>query len=147
MTGDQSPASESLAVSPTAQFIACTQCVYWKRLGPRGGLCRRHGPRPGSEPSGLSHWPETQLTDGCGAGALIGAEPTALVHCESCQFWRKVGSGEGLFPTDKHEESAAWWLHARYCKLHAPLPGPDIAPQAFWLATNAHDGCGDGQLT
>jgi hypothetical protein len=48
--------------------VSCAQCVYWRQMPGRAGLCRRRAPDSALRAEEVAHWPQTQPEQGCGVG-------------------------------------------------------------------------------
>lgn len=127
--------------------IACAGCGFWRRAGTTAGTCRRYAPAPGDSPAEVTHWPETEAVDGCGEGIAVAALAHALVACHDCRYWRQPAGGHGIHPVDQRDVRERWWQQAGYCARHAPRPSEAPGHRGLWRATNAHDGCAEGETT
>lgn len=118
----------------------CSQCLYWRLLLPKEGLCQRNAPEA-DDAEQIAHWPETHSDQWCGAFQTAGSA-RLLTHCGDCRFWRRPSNG--FEPDDKYDKPASWWAKAGHCVRYAPRPSSNPGPRSFWLATHATDKCEEG---
>ena len=108
------------------------------------GICHRHAPTAGEGRTEVAHWPETDGNEGCAEGTPTAAAAGPMIRCRTCLFWDSPADG-GIHPVDQRDQLKQWWAQAGHCVRFAPLPGSNPGNRAQWLATHAHDGCGDGE--
>jgi hypothetical protein len=52
-------------------LTVCENCIFWKFVSDKNGICKRNSPRPETLKDGEKYtvvYPTTQNTDGCGDG-------------------------------------------------------------------------------
>lgn len=124
---------------------SCEDCMFWKRLGPHDGTCRRRAPRPSEEADLVAHWPMTASRERCGDGLRRDPQAPALVACGQCRFWHSGPNG-GLDPQNRRDEPEEWWQAAGHCVRHAPGPSSEPGCRGFWRATHLKDTCAEGEF-
>ena len=123
-----------------AQETSCARCAFWQKVRENEGLCRRRAPGAAYRADQVAHWPQTRADQGCGDGS--DRTQALFCHCDDCVYWRRYK--DGLHPMNRSDMPNSWWLNAGLCTRHAPTPITEPGPRAFWRATAASDGCGEG---
>jgi hypothetical protein len=122
--------------------VRCSECAFWRHKVAIDGSCHRHAPESGKNSEEVAHWPQTRRYQGCGDGEPA-TSPTPGSTCEFCVFWHRPAGG--LRPFNRGDMPMSWWAQAGICVRHAPKPFSEPGARAFWRATSAAEGCGEGR--